>query len=127
MMSMPEICYWCREQMNAGERHSHEGHYGHKECLPQGNEISDNITTDSAKFSVLDAVEVGALSVQDIIKQQFPNWEWSPNVKQLIVDEMMRSIYSFMPKSAEYETSSSYHYACGVFLDWHKRAEAPNA
>lgn len=72
------------------------------------------------KFSVFDAVEVGAISIQSMLQEQFPNWQWSPNVKALIVDEMMRSIYSFMPKLTEHETASSYHYSCGTFLDWHK-------
>lgn len=40
MILMPELCYYCREELNFGDMTLHDGHRVHKKCLPPTNDTN---------------------------------------------------------------------------------------
>ena len=54
MILMPELCYYCREELNFGDMTLHDGHRVHKKCLPPTNDT--NKWDESARKAADDIV-----------------------------------------------------------------------
>lgn len=73
MILMPELCYYCREELNFGDMALHDGHRVHKKCLPPINDT--NMWDEAARKAMLSSAAfpdrftlARKMSVNDILQ-----------------------------------------------------------
>lgn len=66
MILMPELCYYCREELNFGDMALHDGHRVHKKCLPPINDT--NMWDEAARRSVLGTINLVQSYIDEVLQ-----------------------------------------------------------
>jgi len=69
-------------------------------------------------MNILDVVESAVSKIENDFSTMLPP-EW-PQIKNSIINQIIKEIHETTPKVLDFETGSSYNYACARFLDWHQ-------